>query len=403
MRAVGAAIAFVGLLAAALAPRALLVPARQVSCPRSSRGRLAYPLNYWNGLAALMALGIPLVLVPRSSRGGFAHPGDRDGRPSGDGAGRLLHLLPRRDDRDRGRADRLPRALPAPLEVLPTLALGVGGAALAIAAASQRSALVDNLQNATADGRVTRCSPCILIVCAGVALLRVALGLALRAGLWPQSTISEPADAALRSAAWRPWSCLSAWPAVPATAISTLGRFQAPGRTELEHRRSVSRARAETAATSGGRRRWTRYASAPLTGIGPGTFEFWWAKHGSIPGFVRNAHNLYLETLGGARDPWSGAAPGVLGSHLRRRGRQIPAGRMPMSARCSPRPWRRRPPFVTAAAIDWVWEMTVIPVAFFLLAAVLRTSAGSRQRPAARGSEAWSGSRSPAWLWSRSW
>ena len=37
--------------------------------------------------------------------------------------------------------------------------------------------------------------------------------------------------------------------------------------------------------------------------------------------------------------------------------------------------------FVTAAAIDWVWEMTVIPVAFLLIAAaVLRTPAGGRRQ-----------------------
>jgi tetratricopeptide (TPR) repeat protein len=38
--------------------------------------------------------------------------------------------------------------------------------------------------------------------------------------------------------------------------------------------------------------------------------------------------------------------------------------------------------FAVAAAIDWVWQLTAIPVAFLLLsAAVLRTSAGSPQRP----------------------
>src|SRR5262249_48662061 len=42
--------------------------------------------------------------------------------------------------------------------------------------------------------------------------------------------------------------------------------------------------------------------------------------------------------------------------------------------------------FVTAAAIDWVWQLSVIPVAFLLLAAaLLRTAAGSRGEPKRQG------------------
>jgi O-antigen ligase len=36
----------------------------------------------------------------------------------------------------------------------------------------------------------------------------------------------------------------------------------------------------------------------PLIGIGPGTFQFWWAKHGSYAAPVVDAHSLYIETLG---------------------------------------------------------------------------------------------------------
>ncbi len=81
--------------------------------------------------------------------------------------------------------------------MLPTLALGSGGAALAIAAATQRGALEDNLQNATAARQGDEMLAVILIVCAGVALLRVALGLAVRHGLWPRPTVSRQAAALL--------------------------------------------------------------------------------------------------------------------------------------------------------------------------------------------------------------
>jgi cytochrome c-type biogenesis protein CcmH/NrfG len=46
--------------------------------------------------------------------------------------------------------------------------------------------------------------------------------------------------------------------------------------------------------------------------------------------------------------------------------------------------------FLTAAAIDWVWELTVVPVAFLLLAgAVLRTSAGGRGRARVSSGRKW--------------
>ncbi len=86
---------------------------------------------------------------------------------------------------------------PRRLEVLPTLALGAAGAALAIAAATQRGALEDNLQNATAARQGDEMLAVVLIVCAGVALLRVALGLAVRHGLWPRPRISREAAALL--------------------------------------------------------------------------------------------------------------------------------------------------------------------------------------------------------------
>ncbi len=51
--------------------------------------------------------------------------------------------------------------------------------------------------------------------------------------------------------------------------------------------------------------RWQFWASAvdefrdaPVVGGGAGSYESWWAQHGSLSYFVRNAHSLYLETLG---------------------------------------------------------------------------------------------------------
>jgi tetratricopeptide (TPR) repeat protein len=118
------------------------------------------------------------------------------------------------------------------------------------------------------------------------------------------------------------------------------------------------------------------FESRPLTGIGPGTYEFWWAEHGSIPGFVRNAHSLYLETLGELGLPGLALLLALLGtvfvSGARGLRRADASERAMLAAALA-----AAAGFVSAAAIDWVWQVTVVPVAFLLLtAAVLRTSGG---------------------------
>ena len=111
-------------------------------------------------------------------------------------------------------------------------------------------------------------------------------------------------------------------------------------------------------------------ATAPLTGIGPGTFEYWWARN-SIPGFnfIRDAHSLYMETL---------AELGIIGFTLiaLTMGAVLAAG----LRRVHGAPERRSQlagavascvAFVVFAGIDWVWELPVLPIAFLLLAAAL--------------------------------
>lgn len=124
---------------------------------------------------------------------------------------------------------------------------------------------------------------------------------------------------------------------------------------------------------------WHASQEEPVTGIGPGTFEFWWARDGGDVQFMRDAHSLYLEFL---------AETGPLGFLLILLvvfGPILLAGYKAMS----PGDKLRRAPigaaaagmtaFAVAAGVDWAWEMTVLPVAFFALAAsVLGPAAGAR-------------------------
>ena len=57
--------------------------------------------------------------------------------------------------------------------------------------------------------------------------------------------------------------------------------------------------------SGGGSGRWQFWAAAldqwnarRVLGEGAGTYESWWAQHGSFSYFVRDAHSIYLEALG---------------------------------------------------------------------------------------------------------
>ena len=119
-----------------------------------------------------------------------------------------------------------------------------------------------------------------------------------------------------------------------------------------------------------GVRRWTRSRPVPLHGIGAGGYEAWWAEHGSLSYYVRDAHSLFLEQLAEL-----GLAGLVLVAALfvaafaagrRRRSRAGPSARP--GWRSAWRCWPAAPP---PAALDWTWEL---PAAFgpvVLVAALL--------------------------------
>src|SRR5215208_2071593 len=239
--------------------------------------RLAYPLNYWNGLAALMALGIPLVLVVAvESRRLITQALATAAIP--------VMALTAYYTLSRGGAIEIAVALtvllalhPRRLELLPTLAVGSAGATLAIAAATQRGALEDNLENPSAASQGDEMLAVILIACAGVALLRGALGLATRHGLWPRPTVSRPVAALLAGGL--------------ATAALGVGlASSAPDRLsnawrDFKDPNSASGSGAERFSSASGSGRYQLWESAldafssePLTGIGPGTYEYWWAR-----------------------------------------------------------------------------------------------------------------------------
>jgi hypothetical protein len=127
------------------------------------------------------------------------------------------------------------------------------------------------------------------------------------------------------------------------------------------------------------------FESKPLTGIGPGTYQFYWAQHGSIYEFIRNAHSLYLETL---------AETGVVGFVLIAGFLLVLLGAGVVGALDATARSRRRATvaaatasllaFLTAAAYDWVWQLPAVALVALLLGAGILASRGTS--PASRGS-----------------
>lgn len=350
-----------------------------VAFPSAGR-RLSYPLNYWNGLAALMAIGMPLLLVIALqarqlwsqvlaaaavpllmltafytlSRGGVVEIVI--------GTAAFLALYPRR------------------LAALPTLFVIAAGSILLVLAATQRDALESS--SATGPGATSEANEMIimaLVICAGVALLQLAIGLAGRNRLGPRVSLSRRSSLAIASAGALVLVVAALVTGVPGEVSERFEEFkseQGPGLDDA--------ARFESANGAGRYQLWEASldanATAPLTGIGPGTFEFWESRQGSIPGFVRDAHSLYFEVL--AELGVIGlllivgfvvAVAGVGATRALTRGstdrRGWLAGALGASAA-----------FAAAAFIDWVWELPVLPIAFMLLAAAIVGPGGEARR-----------------------
>ncbi len=337
-----------------------------------SRERLAYPLNYWNALAALIAIGMPLLLhvatsaksiLLRSlaaaalpalaltvfftlSRGGIA--------AAVLSVGVFLAFA----------SDRLPKAL--------TLLFAAGGSAILVVVASSHEALRHGLLNATAESQGNRLLVVVLVVCLAVGLIQAAVALGLERWQRPRwARVSRSQSLAVLA------TCALAL----LIAAAALG---APGRASdawHEFKQSDVPQGGGRLASVGGEGRYEFWSVAvdenagkPLTGTGSGTFEYWWDRDGS-GGVVRDAHSLYMQTLGEL---------GIVGIVLlaafllivllggaRATLRVSSEGRPQLAAALG-----GCVAFCFTAIFDWMWQVPVLPVATLLLASVLVSAAG---------------------------
>jgi type II secretory pathway pseudopilin PulG len=335
----------------------------------SGRERLSYPLDYWNGLAALVAIGLPLLLqLATGARSILVRGLAAAALPAL--ALTLLFTLSRGGIAAAILAlglflalsgDRLPK--------LATLLLAGAGGAILIGAALQRDALRHGLPDATAHRQGDELLAIALAVCLAVGLIHAGVSLALRPRPRPR------------------WSVISRRRSLLAAAVGLLAiliaaaALDAPGRASDawgEFKRSAGPGHGtERLGSVAGESRYQFWgvaaeenAARPLSGTGSGTFEYWWARKGDGSGTVRDAHSLYMQTLGELGIVGLALLAAFLltilvggGRRVLRAGRDERPRLAAALAGCTA--------FCLTAAFDWVWQIPVLPVVLLLLAATL--------------------------------
>jgi hypothetical protein len=355
----------------------------------SGEERLSYPLNYWNGLAALIAIGLPLllqlaagakILLVRAlaaavmpamilaifftlSRGGIAAAI----------VALAIYLA--------FATDRIPKLI--------SLALVAAGGGLLILLAHQRFDLVHGHMNSTAHSQGNEMILITIAVCVAVGLGQAALAIAGGRYERPRWSVVSRRQAMIAT--------------IGVTVIVVIGLVAINAPSRISHAWDSFK-QPESGSVQGtgrlssiaGESRYQFWSSAvrefddsPLGGTGSGTFQLWWTRDADIGDTVVDTHSLYLQTLGELGIVGLALLATFLAINL------IAGARVVLRVR----PERRG---TLAAALagttvlwstslfDWMWKLPVIPVAALMLVAVLITAdspAEERREPA-----------SPVWL-----
>jgi O-antigen ligase len=318
--------------------------------------RLSYPVGYWNGLGALLAIGVPLLLRPAVAARRALLRGMAAGTLPALGA--AIYLTSSRGAVAVAAVGALTfvvlggRALPA----LTALAVAAAGTAAAIAVLEARPELVDGpLGTATAAAQGESAAPLLLLVCAACG---VAYGL-----------LSGTRGARVRLPRGVAWAAggvalmLGLVAVAAADPAARLEDFKEPPNQQVTDRPGFVREHLLSGEGSG---RWQFWSAAisqfeehPVGGGGAGSYGAWWLRHGSLALYVEDAHSLYLETLGELGLVGLVLILAAFGSALATawgRARSASTASRPAIAAAA----GGATAFVVGAGVDWIWELTVV-------------------------------------------
>ncbi len=344
-----------------------------------SANRLSFPLGYWNGLAILMALGVPLLL-----RGALTWR-------SSIARGAAIAMLPLLGGvtylcSSRGGVATAAMAVGAFVvlskdrwPVVGAVTVGALGAAAAIVVLHARPAFV-NGPSGTATDQGNSAAVLILLICITTGVLLALVSRALRGRVTiPRAFGIAAAVAAVGllvagAIAAHPVRRFDAFKALPTPGSYTPGDFV------NSHLLDGS-----------GTWRWQQWSvavdawrSAPVRGIGAGGFEEYWAQHRPLDLFVKDAHSLYVEALGEL---------GIIGFLLL--GGLLALLAVAGAIRCFRSTAAERSSraallasgcaFLVAAGIDWMWELSVVGIVGLAVLAAGPTQDGApRPMPVGR-------------------
>jgi hypothetical protein len=340
--------------------------------------RLSFPLGYWNGLAIFLALGVPLllraavvarrpavrglVLMPipliasviylASSRGGVAS--------ALVGVIAFLALTERR------------------WAAAVALALSGLGAAAAIAVLLERDELVNGPLGTELVERQGRSAAAL------IALSCLAIGAGYGIGSRRLGGKIQPSPALGRIIVVATL-VLAIAGVIASDPVERFRMFKKPpGEGEAIERGDFVKQHLLSGSGSGRWQFWTsavdEWREAPVVGEGAGSYEAWWAEHRSITLFVKDAHSLYLESLGELGVVGFGLVLALFASGIGiavvRAVSSVGDARVTAAALAAV--------FVAysaAAGFDWVWELTAVSVLGFAALAVVSTSAAADPVP----------------------
>lgn len=376
--ALGVAAVAILALASRLLPD-LAAPREVAQLLPGTENRLTYPVDYWNGLGILVALGIPLLLhtatsieesrwravalapLPAIACVVYLTSSRGAGAVAAVGLVAFLALTDRR------------------LLALWAAGIGAAGTAAAIAVLHAREVLVTGpLRSDLAYTQGRSAAALIALICFATATVYL-LG-AVRAPVRPRMPAAARAGVAVALV------LVAAVGVVASNPSKRIDRFKVPPSQEPVGEVSEKQYIESHLLSGGGSGRWQFWGASidqferyPLRGGGAGSYESWWAMHGSITYFVRDAHSLWLETLGELGILGLALLMAFFGSVLF--AAALVLRRAPPGTRSAPGALAAVVlAFCAGAALDWMWELTVVASIAMLAAGLL---AGPAARPAA--------------------
>ena len=361
-----------------------LFPAQEIGNLRPEiRPRLIYPINYWNGLAAFAAMAVPffLHLATRVDVGPRRRALGAAALPV---TGLVLYLTFSRGGVIAAliAAAILVLASPTRLAILRASVLGLAATVPLVLMVNAYRALNDGFLDqdaARAQGHRVLIALIVAVVVvwfAHQALERLPLPTLRVPQLSPRVTAVSAAAVGLSlilavvafgDVAGR-WDSFSSSSASPEGGRDIEGRFaSASGNGRYEY--------------------WSASVDAfktrPIGGRGAGTWQFWWQRHATVDGFIRDSHSFVFDTIAelgllGVLAMLAMFGTILWGAVARRRATDQAAFATVLLAASAA--------FVFSASIDWVWEIPAVAGVFFAVAglAVADGSHAGRRGPAAR-------------------